>query len=285
MLSVGSDRPVDPLTIAASRAIDDAARALALPYFLAGAMARDILLTHVHGINTGLATVDVDFGVAVAGWDEFDKIKAQLLETGPFNAAEKIEHRIYYRPAGSTIGYPIDIIPFRGVETPQLTIAWPPERKIIMNVIGYEEVLASVVQVKIDDSLAVPIASLPGLALLKLFAWQDRHAETTKDARDIAVLFRHYHAAGNQNRIYDEEMPLLEAVDFDLDLASPRLLGKDVRQIATAATREAAITLLNDAKMMDRLLTHMAPVFKAADDNVAAAERLLEQFTIGLTQE
>lgn len=284
MLFVGSDRPVDPLTIAASRAIDDAARVLNLPYFFAGAMARDILLTHVHGINTGLATVDVDFGVAVAGWDEFNKIKAQLLETGLFNAAEKIEHRIYYSPASSTIGYPIDIIPFRGVETPQFTIAWPPERKIIMNVIGYEEVLATVVQVKIDDSLTVPIASLPGLALLKLFAWQDRHAKTTKDARDIAVLFRHYQAAGNQNRIYDEEMPLLEAVDFDLDLASPRLLGKDARQIATAATRESAITLLNDAKMMDRLLTHMAPVFKAADDNIGVAERLLEQFKIGLAQ-
>lgn len=78
MLSVSSDRPVDPLTIAASRAIDGAARALKLPYFLAGAMARDILLTHVHGINTGLATVDVDFGVAVASWDEFDKIKAKF---------------------------------------------------------------------------------------------------------------------------------------------------------------------------------------------------------------
>jgi len=37
MLSVGSDRPVDLLTVAASRAIDDAARALNLPYFLAGA--------------------------------------------------------------------------------------------------------------------------------------------------------------------------------------------------------------------------------------------------------
>lgn len=285
MLSVNSDRPVDPLTVAASRAIDRTARELALPYFLAGAMARDILLTHVHGIDTGLATVDVDFGVAVANWNDFNQIKSRLLESGPFNAADKIEHRVYYRPHGSNEGYPIDIIPFRGVETAPRTIAWPPEHNIIMNVIGYEEVLATVVQVQIDDSLTVPIASLPGLALLKLFSWQDRHAKTTKDARDIAVLFRHYHAAGNQNRIYDEEMALLESVDFDLDLASPRLLGKDVRQIASAATREAASTLLNDAKMMDRLLTHMAPAFKAADDSIAAAERLLEQFKIGLLQE
>jgi len=282
MRSVKPERPVDPLTIAAARAIDDAARALNLPYFLAGAMARDIVLTHVHGIETGLATVDVDFGVAVSGWDEFEKFKAKLLAIGPFNAARNIEHRIYYRPTGGTAGYPIDIIPFRGVETPELTIAWPPDRKIIMSVIGYEEVLATAEQVQIDDALTVPVASLPGLALLKLFAWKDRHAETTKDARDIAVLFRHYHAAGNQDRLFSEEMELLEAVDFNHDLASPRLLGNDVRRIASPATVKAATTLLNDAKMMDRLLTHMSPVFKGADDDIAAAQRLLEQFKLGL---
>lgn len=284
-LSVKSDRPVDPLTVAASCAIDRTAHELALPYFLAGAIARDILLTHVHGIDTGLATVDVDFGVAVANWDEFNQIKSRLLESGQFNAAENIGHRVYYRPRGSNKGYPIDIIPFRGVEDPPRVIAWPPESNIIMNVVGYEEVLDTAVPVQIDDALTVPIASLPGLVLLKLFAWQDRHTTTTKDARDIAILFRHYHAAGNQDRIYDEEMDLMEAVAYDIDLASPRLLGKDVRQIASPATLQAATTLLEDAAMMDRLLTHMAPAFKAADDSITAAERLLEQFRTGLTQE
>jgi predicted nucleotidyltransferase len=282
MLSVGSDRPVDPLTVAVSRAIDEAARALKLPYFLAGAMARDILLTHVHGIETGLATVDVDFGVAVAGWEEFEKIKAYLIAAGAFNAAAKTEHRLYYRPPGAATGYPIDIIPFRGVETPAQTIAWPPERKIIMNVIGYEEVLTTAEPVEIDRALVVPIASLPGLTLLKLFAWKDRHAETSKDARDLAVLFRHYHAAGNQDRLFGEEMNLLEAADFNHDLASPRLLGKDVRQIAGKTTLSAAEILLNDGQMMDRLLTQMAPAYKTGEDNWARAETALQQFKAGL---
>ena len=170
MLSVNSKRPVDLLTVAASRAINEAASALHLPYFLAGAMARDILLTHVHGIDTGLATVDGDFGVAVANWDEFEQIKSRLLASGPFNAAEKIEHRIYYRPRGSHKGYPIDIIPFRGVENPPNEIAWPPEKKIVMNVIGYEEVLNTAEKVNIDGSLSIPIASLPGAK-----TWADFH--------------------------------------------------------------------------------------------------------------
>ena len=151
-----------------------------------------------------------------------------------------------------------------------------------MNVIGYEEVLATAMLVKIADDLIVPIASLPGLAVLKLFAWKDRHAETTKDARDLAMLFRHYHAAGNQDRIYGEEMPVLEAVDYDIDLASPRLLGKDVSQLVSAATSEQIHGLLNNAKITDRLTTHMSAEFKTADDSIAAAERLLEQFKLGL---
>jgi len=282
MLSVRSDRPVDPLTVAASRAIDEAARALNLSYFMAGAMARDILLANVHGIPAGVATVDIDFAMAVSGWDQYNDLKARLLENRLFEAVDKIEHRICYRPAGTTTGYPIDIIPFRGVETPLRTIAWPPDHATVMKVIGYEEVLASAVEVRIAPALTMRIASLPGLALLKLFAWQDRHAETAKDARDLGTLFRHYLAAGNRDRVFDSEIALLEAVDYDLDLASPRLLGKDARLIASPDTLRAAETLLHDDRMRDRLLTQMAAVFNAAEDGRAGAANALQQFMAGL---
>lgn len=285
MLYVGSNRPVDPLTIVVSRAIDDAARALNLPYFLAGAIARDLILTHVFEINTGRASLDIDFAVAVCDWDEFTNLKNKLIETGTFNAPENTPHRLYYRTPGMNTGHPIDIIPFRGVENPPQTISWPPEQAVIMNVIAYEEVLANLAEVQIDQTLTVPVASLPGLALLKLFAWKDRNSQTTKDARDLGVLFRHYHAAGNQDRLFDDEIELFEAVDFNQELVSPRLLGKDVRQIASPATLRAAETLLNDGQMMDRLLTQMAPAFNTAEDNWAGAEAALQQFKAGLLKQ
>jgi len=118
MLSVKPERPVDALTIAVSREIDRVARDLELPYFLAGAMARDILLTHVFGIAIGRATRDVDFGVAVGNWEQFDLIKDRLIGTGRFTRAEKISQRIYYESHESNAGYPVDIIPFGGVEAP-----------------------------------------------------------------------------------------------------------------------------------------------------------------------
>src|SRR6185295_5180343 len=69
------------------REVDTLARAMKLNYFLCGAMARDILLKHVHGIETGRATSDVDFAVAVKDWEQFEEIKTRLTETGKFEAA------------------------------------------------------------------------------------------------------------------------------------------------------------------------------------------------------
>ena len=285
ILSVRLDRPVDPLTVAVSREVDIVARELQLPYFVAGAMARDIVLTNVFGIETGRATRDVDFGIAFANWDQFDLVKSRLVDTGRFVASDKAVQRVYYRIRRDDSGYPIDIIPFGGLEAPRHSIAWPSEKKVIMNVTGYPEALETLLSVEIDQGFAVPVASLPGLALLKLFAWQDRHNETPKDAQDLAILCRAYHAAGNHDRLYGEEIPLLEVVDFDLDLASPRLLGKDVRKIASATTLRQASALLSDQGRIDRLVTHMAAEFRTADDSITAAELLLEQFRAGLTQE
>ena len=65
---------------------------------------------------------------------------------------------------------PVDLIPFRGVESAHGTIAWPPGRDIVMNVAGFEEALASSVLIEIEAKLTVPVASVAGLTLLKLAA-------------------------------------------------------------------------------------------------------------------
>lgn len=123
MLCVRPDKSVDALTIAVSREIDNIARELALPYFLAGAMARDIMLTHVFGIETGLATSDVDFGVTVGSWQQFNSIKNKLLGTKRFTPDKNIEHRIYYKSQRDDPKWPVDIIPFGDIESPPHTIA------------------------------------------------------------------------------------------------------------------------------------------------------------------
>ena len=96
-----------------------------------------------------------------------------------------------------------------------------------MNVAGYREAFEAAPLVEIDRSFVVRVVSLPGLAILKLFAWADRGAGDSRDAIDLAMLLRQYGAAGNQDRLYGAEIGVMEAVSYDLDLAGARLLGRD----------------------------------------------------------
>lgn len=283
MLSVNTDRPIDPLTVAVMREVDTLVKENKLKYFVCGAIARDILLQHVYGIDTGTATADVDFAVAVQNWEQFWDIKTRLIATGRFELANKMAQRLYYKTNAQSRGYPLDIIPFRGVELPSHSIAWPSDMDTVMNVIGYEEALATAFEVQIENGFVVPVISLPGLALLKLFAWADRGINNPKDARDLLLLFRKYADAGNQDRLYGEDIDVMQAVEYDVDLAGSRLLGRDVRAIAAEVTREQIIKLIGDAKKMDQLLTHIAASLRGAGDPIGIAEPLLEQFKVGLT--
>ena len=285
MLSVKPDRPVEPVIVEVLRCIDTLTAQLALPYFVAGAMSRDILLNNVFGLNAGQLTRDIDFAIAVANWEQFETVKKRLKDGGRFTPDSSATHRLYYSPPGTTSKYPIDLIPFRGVEKPPSTIAWPPNLKVMMNVAGYEEVLATAEYVHIDVGLNVRIASLPGLVLLKLFAWVDRGNENSKDAQDFVTILRNYHDAGNKDRLFGQEIWAMDAVEYDIELAGVRLVGNDVRSIASPTTLQNVVLLLEDGAMVDMLTIHMARGLTAFDDSVAVASRLLEQFKAGLLRQ
>lgn len=281
MLSVARERPLDPLTLDVLRRVDRVAQELALDYFVVGAIARDILLTGVCGLDTGRRTQDLDLGVAVEDWPQFEAIKAGLIETGSFVRAESSAQRLYYRAATEGSGYPLDLIPFGGVEQPLHQIAWPPDRSVIMNVAGFDEARACAVPVDVDSGFVVRVASLPGLAILKLVAWADRGVSDPRDAIDLATLLRQYGGAGNEDRLYGTEIAVLEVANYDFDLAGARLLGMDASRITAPATRGQVLSILDDAARLDRLVRDVARGLRAAGNPVAAAGGLLAQFSTG----
>jgi predicted nucleotidyltransferase len=101
-----------------------------------------------------------------------------------------------------------------------------------MNVAGLAEAMASAVSVALPGGASIDVATLPALALLKIWAWKDRrHSAPGKDASDLWMLLRHYAEAGNQDRLYGEEGEALVALAFDFDQAAAWLLGKDAREV------------------------------------------------------
>jgi len=170
---------------------------------LVGATARDLLLYHVYGHTVTQATCDLDFAILVDSWERFANVKQLFLDAPGFTDKGRIMQRLFYKPDSESFEVIIDSIPFGKLESANRTIAWPPEAEIGMNVAAFSEVFTSSLVVEIKPDLLIPLPSLAGLAILKLFAWLDRHEE--RDVQDIRKLLETYADAGNFDLLYEEE--------------------------------------------------------------------------------
>ena len=277
-----ADRPIDPTARRVIMSVLHAAQALGLPLLLVGATARIILLENVYGLNPGRATRDVDFAFAMDDWKQFDELKQYLVQNSQCTTDSKITQRLYMKLEGLERPYKVDLIPFGGIEHESNQIAWPPDKSFVMNVAGYQDALSAAVQVEIAEGTIINVASLPGIAILKVFAWADRGHEDPKDALDLASLLGDYPAAGNLERIYEDATDALEAAGYDVELAGAWLLGRDAAHMALPETLAGLVDILNGNKRR-RLLEDMARTFRGKDDPVGYATRLLDQFASGLT--
>lgn len=282
-LSARPDRPIDPLLIDILRRVDAVAREQGIDYFVGGALARDLILLHVFGKVTGRATRDVDLGICIDDWGKLDSLKASLIQSGKFTEQPMLAHRLIYRPREDAFGIPLDLLPFGGVESADATIAWPLGMDIVMNVAGFSEAHTSALMVEVVEGVVVPVTSLPSLAVLKLIAWCDRHLETTKDATDFLLIARHYHDTGNADRLYETESALLQATDFDPEMAGAMLLGKDAAAICLASTAESIETILTSPQLRQRLIDQILRATLSSGDDAGSSrvERYIDAFHSG----
>jgi predicted nucleotidyltransferase len=258
------------------------ALAVGLRYFVVGATARDILMYHLHGLPINRASPDIDFAMAIESWDTFGRVKASLLSEPGFRSDSKIIHRLHFSPPAGD-GFPIDLVPFGGVEATPSIVAWPPDMKIVMNVAGYAEALESAVRVRVDEQLVIPVASIPGLVITKLIAWLDRGHINAKDAVDLRYLIENYADAGNLDRLYGEEAILFAACDYVVERAGPRLLGFDIASIASTQCKEQIVATLNTVAVRDRLIVGMLQGAVQQDDAYGRLQDCIREFEIGLT--
>ena len=269
---------IDPVVLEAIRKIDEIAHRHETAYFLAGATAREIMLRHVFGRPPGRRTLDVDFGIAVRDWDHFKLLKTALVEQAGFQPHARMVQRITYPSKPAVV---VDLIPFGGVETAERTIAWPPEEDIVMRVTGFSDGLESAVSVRLDQTLVIPVVSLPVLLVLKLFAWADRKHEK-RDAPDIYTLLRQYGDAGNEDRLYGEDMSVLEAEGYDFELAGALLIARDAARMVSADTQKRLREILESDALMEELTNQMIVSSPRNDpEHVRRCEMLIRKLREG----
>jgi predicted nucleotidyltransferase len=201
-----------------------------------------MLLVHVCGFHLPRPTRDVDIGVAVANWEEFERFKTQLTGTGDFSPVPGIVQQLSFKPSQESRGTPLDIVPFGGIREADAALRWPANRE----------------RVQVSENLAVPVASLPAQALLKLVAWLERRTETSRDAVDLLMLLRYIERAG------------------------AAVLGEDVRAIALPGSYQRLDNAFAAPSVRDALLTHVSSGFAIGDeDRLTRAQTLLDAFFDG----
>lgn len=237
---------IDNSYILAIKDIKKVADYLKISFFIIGAFARDIIMEYFYEIKAPGMTMDIDLGIKVSSWNKFDKLINTLEMSGKFKKL-KGKHRILYNDIM------VDIIPFGGISGKNERIIWPPENEVIMSVVGFNEVYnhSTLVRMQNNPKLEVKISTLPGLAILKLFAWRDSFPDRSKDAEDLLFIMKDYENAGIFDKLYESELQLLESEDFDNQIAGIVLLGKEMNKICTDQTIEYLRKIIDEETSED----------------------------------
>lgn len=269
---------IDPATIELLRTVSRAIETLGMPYVIVGATARDLVMHHAHGAAIERATRDVDFAIKIADWGAFDAIRNQLAKVG-FELT-RAQHRLH-GPAGAIV----DIVPFGLVADKTASIAWPPDGKVVMNVLGFQEACDNAERVRIaqEPELIIPVATPAGMALLKLIAWSDRIRETrSKDAQDFAYLLQSYERIPvvTEMLFSEEWAPIMDGYGWDLTLAAAHKLGHDAGRIAKEPTRHEIERIVSDEAKREQLIIEMSSYSRSVE--FEKNNRLLAAFAAGI---
>lgn len=274
---------VDGLTIEVLEVMDSYANSKKIPFFVIGATARDMILTYGYGVEIMRATLDIDFGVQLPSWEQYEILKGGLLSTGNFKK-DRMPQRLIYK--GERI---VDIVPFGTIGKEDDTVEWPPPDDTKMSLVGFKEAYRDkqMIRVRSKPKLEIPFASLKGLVILKLISWDDNYPNRNKDAQDISVILQHYIDAGNDKRFYQDHSDILEIFGMDYTLASARLLGRDMATLSSIKTKKLLLKILNretSPESQYRLIRAMNlnPLF--GEDKFEETLKLIESLKAGIKQ-
>lgn len=283
-ISIDISGKIDPARIEVLRNIKNVAESLDIPFFVVGAFAREVIFEYIHQIPSPRITEDIDIGVEVANWEEFERLKATLLKRKILT-----ETKTLHRFVANDSSIIVDILPYGGITDDTKTISWPPDHDMVMSMLGFEEAYRSALNVRLSrkPALDIPIPSVPALAILKLISWNDAYPTRERDAQDLLFILENYDATGIEAQLYDAYVPLLTEEEYDTRLASVRLLGRDIAQLCgpdIVTTLTTILTRETDEGQGFRLLIQMVKGTSFQGVKFDAALQLLKKLLQGIQE-
>ncbi len=194
-------------------------------FYIIGATARDIILSGVYNESIIRSTNDLDIAIAIPDWSKFQEISTGICAMNGFEKSREQAQRFVYKAM-----LLLDIVPFGEVAGEEQSIFWPPDHSTKMSVAGFSEILKNTLDITIDKAITIRVASLAGVFILKLNAWDDRHLLGNKDADDIATILSSYYDI-NEQRVATDHFDLYDIVHNFRFVAGATLLGRDIKQL------------------------------------------------------
>lgn len=201
---------------------------------LVGAFARDVWFWHLHGIDTERATEDLDISMEFPDWNGFHAFAKVLCSLG-------FAQPISDHPEKFIDPYTeqkLDLLPFGALSEDGRAIIWPTDQSR-WSILGFEESYRTAASLNLTSELAIRIATLPAMVLLKSVALYERlETRKRKDGADIGFTLAHYLDVGNKARLArGADADIMDQVGGDIQQAGAVLLGRDMGRVARPATR------------------------------------------------
>ena len=276
--NISSENLNNPLLKGLLKKLTDYFQSIGSDFYVIGATARDIILSGIYNQTSTRRTADLDIAIAIKDWDKFAQISKELCEIKGFKKDPEQTQRFTYQKV-----YDVDIVPFGEIAKADNNIYWPPEEQFAMSVVGFTEVANNTLDVTIDNEFTVKVASLPGIFILKLTAFNGRNNQTNKDADDLAFIIENYLDI-NIERAAAEYYDIYEVENFNTFTAGATLLGRDIKSILgeNGDTIQTFIRMLEDelkledeSPLMNQIIeTHKTIEFEIITE---ALDRLLQE--------
>jgi len=228
-----------------------------IPHVLVGAGARLLVFDRQYNFRSERTTTDWDIGVEISSWVAFNRLQKALTGgTNPAFTQDPVAHRFKH-----ITGVSIDIIPFGGLERADGTIVWPQDESQMV-VLGFREVQSNAVEIDMGEGVVVPVATAPGLAVLKIFSFSDEHR--VDDLQDLYFILDNYDRAGNEERIFDELSGLLSRKMLEYEFSGAYLLGMDVGRLISSKTYKSLVEII--ALLLDPFSADLSPLLRKIGD-------------------
>lgn len=199
---------------------------LSIDYYLIGALARQIWYEKAE--IKFRTTRDIDYAILVGSHQEYEAVKQYLIENENYIPARENAFVLI-----SPDGLQVDLLPFGEIES-QGRVKIEGTGMTTIQISGMKEVYENGTEVvSLETGNSFKTATLIGIVLLKLIAYDDRPERRQKDATDIGNILIHFFYL-HEDLIYSNHLDMFGEQERSLENISAIVLGREIKKIISS---------------------------------------------------